>query len=193
MKNKLIRTISPITLAIVSAFDAATVGYVIFAIQKFKTGYDGWTIVFGIIMVFALLLGVFLTLDVIKTGVVFREDELEFNSVDENNVFKYTDIENVETSRDEKASLRKNFVDRYSMVIIHLKDGSVVTVELGLTTGKKLTKIRTEIENRIKSSTAGLESCRFSIIFLIFFICNKCAKKRDKFSRFCLIFCFHIF
>lgn len=150
MKNKLIRTISPITLAIVSAFDAATVGYAIFAIQKFKTGYDGWTIVFGIIMVFALLLAVFLTLDVIKTGVVFREDELEFNSVDDNNVFKYADIENVETSRDEKASLRKNFVDRYSMVIIHLKDGSVVTVELGLTTGKKLTKIRTEIENRIE-------------------------------------------
>ncbi|MGN0531834.1 MAG: hypothetical protein ACI4IN_03460 [Eubacterium sp.] len=150
MKNKLIRTISPITLAIVLAFDAATIGYVIYAIQKFKTGYDGWTIVFGIIMIFALLLAIFLTLDVIKTGVIFRENELEFNSVDDNNVFKYTDIEKVETSRDVKASLRKNFVDRYSMVIIHLRDGSVVTIELGLTTGKKLTKIRTEIENRIQ-------------------------------------------
>lgn len=149
MKDKLIRTISPITLAVVVAFDAATIGYLVYAVQKIMNNRDGWIIVFAAIMVLALLLAIFLTADMLRTGVIFRQDEVEFNNLDDNNVFCYKDIVKVETNRDEKASLRKNFVDRYSMVILYLADDSVVTLELGLTTGKKLNKIRTEIENRI--------------------------------------------
>ncbi len=149
MENKFIRTLSPITLTVTIAFDAAAVCYSLFAVQKIKQNVDKWTVLFVIIMFFAVAIAIGMTAGVLKTGVILRQDEVEFNGLDDNNIFKYKEIESIDTSRDVKLSLRKNFVDRYSVIILKLNDGSVVTLELGLTTGRKLKKIKAEIENRL--------------------------------------------
>ena len=88
--------------------------------------------------------------EVLKTGVRFTSDKVEFTGVDENNVFEYSHIVKVQTGRDTKASLKKNFVDRYSHIIIFLDDDSVVTIELGLTTKHTLKVIDDEFKARIK-------------------------------------------
>lgn len=149
MNNKFIRTLSPITLAVTITFDAAAICYSVFAVQKIKQDVDKWTVIFIIIMIFAVLLAIGMTANILKTGVILRPDEVEFNGLDDNNIFKYKEIESIDISRDVKLSLRKNFVDRYSVVILKLTDGSIVTLELGLTTGRKLKKIKAEIEKRL--------------------------------------------
>ena len=83
-----------------------------------------------------------------KKAVVFTKDTVEFTFLDENNAYALSEIEKAETNRDTGASLKKGFVDRYSSVILYLKDGSVATVELGLTTNGKLKKIENEINKR---------------------------------------------
>ena len=88
--------------------------------------------------------------EIIKTGVYFGDDRVEFTGVDDNNVFEYSRISRVEGVRDTKASLKKNFVDRYSRVILYLDDDSVVTVELGLTSKKTLDDIDNEFKQRLK-------------------------------------------
>ena len=63
----------------------------------------------------------------------FYEDRLEFTGIDDKNVFLYSDIAGVETYRDTKASLKKNFIDRHSLIIITRNDETVTTVDIGLT------------------------------------------------------------
>lgn len=153
MKNKLIRTLSPITLSVVLILDMASIWFTYIAVQKMMNKeYDAYSIMFLIIAVCVLILGIFLTKNVLITGVKFYEDKFVFTGLDENNEFSYTDVVKVETQKDEKASLKKNFVDRYSIVILHLADDSVVSIELGLTTRKTLNKIKNEIESRMSKS-----------------------------------------
>ena len=153
MKNKLIRRLSPITLSVVSILDAASIWFTYIAVQKMIIKeYDAYSIMFLIIVVCVLILGIFLTKNVLTTGVKFYEDKFVFTGLDENNEFSYTDVVKVETQKDEKASLKKNFVDRYSIIILHLADDSVVSIELGLTTRKTLNKIKNEIESRMSKS-----------------------------------------
>ena len=66
-----------------------------------------------------------------------------------NNVFNYDDVENIKIHKDTKASLKKNFNDRQSQIIITLKNGGVVTVDIGLTSMKKLKKIENEINSHL--------------------------------------------
>ena len=140
MKNKLIRTLSPITLSVVLILDAASIWFTYIAVQKMIIKeYDAYSIMFLIIVV-------------LTTGVKFYEDKFVFTGLDENNEFSYTDVVKIETQKDEKASLKKNFVDRYSIIILHLADDSVVSIELGLTTRKTLNKIKNEIESRMSKS-----------------------------------------
>lgn len=149
MKNKFIRVISPITITVVVCLDIAIIGIGAFAIKKIQQSIDGWTIAFLVIELFAIIIGILATKEAVSNGVRFDNEKMEFTGLDDNNVFKYQDIEKIETNKDTKASLRKNFVDRYSSIIIFKKDNSVTTIELGLTTRKTLLKIADEINNRI--------------------------------------------
>ena len=65
------------------------------------------------------------------------------------NPYYLPDVENIKIHKDTKASLKKNFNDRQSQVIITLKDGRVVTVDIGLTSMKKLKKIENEIYSHL--------------------------------------------
>ena len=152
MKNKFIRIISPISVAIALALDAAVIYYGIYAYNKIAQSRTTINILFAVIAFLSLLIAVFYSREVLRHGIKFRESEFEITFLDENNIIKYDDIESIESFVDTKASLKKNFVDRYSRLSINLKDGSSLTLELGLTTKRKLKQIEEEIQLRMHSA-----------------------------------------
>ena len=129
--------------------DFAVIYYGYHCYGKIKEGATFVNIMFVIIELCSIVLAVFYSREVLRHGIRFKECELEFTGLDENNVFAYGDIKSIEIFKDTKASLKKNFVDRYSRLNFELKDGSSVAVELGLTTKRKLKKIEKEINSRI--------------------------------------------
>ncbi|MGN0522412.1 MAG: hypothetical protein ACI4IQ_07230 [Eubacterium sp.] len=151
MKEKFIRVLSPITCAVVAVLDIAVIGYGIFAVEKVIEQRSMRAIFFAAVEVLAIIVAILVTKEILSNGVVFREDEMEFTGIDENNLFDYSEIVSVETEKDEKASLVKNFTDRQSKVILTLKDEKVVTIDIGLTSKKALDDIEKEIKARILS------------------------------------------
>ena len=74
---------------------------------------------------------------------------MEFTGIDDKNVFSYSDITEVETYQDTKASLKKNFIDRHSLIMITLNDDTVTTIDIGLTSKKLLIKFKKELAEHI--------------------------------------------
>lgn len=150
MKDKFIRVISPITLLVVGVLDIAVIGFAVFTVKKIIEFTTVFVIIFAIFEAFAIIVAVLVTKEVLIHGVVFRENELEFTALDENNIFTYSDIISVKAERFDKASLIKNFNDRHSNLIFTLSNDSIVTVDIGLTSKKTLNRIYDEIQLRIK-------------------------------------------
>lgn len=151
MKDKFLRILSPITLAVVAILDAAVIGYGIYAIKRLTAVQNATIIIFAVCDLAALIIAALVTKEVLSNGVKFHNDEMEFTGLDNDSIFAYADIEKVETEKDTKPSFVKNFVDRQSKVILTLKDERVVTIDVGLTTKNGLKKIEDEINNRISS------------------------------------------
>lgn len=149
MNNKFIRIISPIQLAVVGVLDIAVVAYAIFAIKRIMINPKTSVIIFTAGVAVASVVAVLVTKEIFTNGVIFHDDELEFTALDSENIYDYNDIVKVETEKDDKPSLTKNFFDRQSKIIITLKDEQVVTIDIGLTTKSTLQKISDEIENRL--------------------------------------------
>lgn len=149
MKEKFIRIISPITLAVVLALDAATIGYAIFAIKKILLFPNANAIIFAACDFVALVIAVLVTKQTLSNGIKLFDDEVEFVGIDDGNIFAYEDIISVETEKDTKASFVKNFNDRQSKIILNLKDDKIVTIEIGLTSKATLEKAAAEIRNRL--------------------------------------------
>lgn len=149
MKDKFIKIISPIQLAVVGVLDIAVVAYLIFAIVKLIHNPKASVIFFAAGVAVALVVAFLVTKEILTNGVIFHDDELEFTGLDSDNVFDYNDIVKVETQKDDKPSLVKNFVDRQSRIILTLKDEKVVTIDIGITTKSTLEKVSTEIKSRI--------------------------------------------
>lgn len=145
-----IRIISPITLAVVVALDCAVglLGY--YCVKRIIEEQSFITISFVVIEVVAIVIALLTTKESLSNGVIIDDKKIEFTGLDENNIFEYENIEKIETSKDTSASLTKNFVDRYSKVVIRLKDESIVTIDLGLTTKGTLKKIEQELNSKIK-------------------------------------------
>lgn len=152
MKNKFYRVISPLTLIIVIVLDIAVLAYAVFAVKKLIENVSVYSVIFAIIDLFAIVVAVFVTKYVVSQGIVFGDDSFEFTALDDNNVFKYGEIENIKISKDTKASFKKNFIDRQSQIIIEQKDGSTTTVGIGVTSMKKLKKIEREILSHIEEN-----------------------------------------
>lgn len=150
MKEKFIRAISPITLAVVSVLDVAVLFYGAYALKRIFYQPRASVIIFAAFDFIALIIAVLVTKETLSNGVKFYDDELEFTGLDDDNVFAYSDITGVEAVKDTKASLIKNFNDRKSKIILTLKDNKIVTIDLGLTSKAALDKITNEIEQRIK-------------------------------------------
>ena len=152
MKDKFLRILSPITLAVVAILDAAVIGYGIYAIKRLIAVQNTTIIIFALCDLAALIIAVLVTKEVLSNGVKFYSDEMEFTGIDKDSIFAYADIEKVETEKDTKPSFVKNFIDRQSKVILTLKDERVVTVDVGLTTKNGLAAIEKEINERISNA-----------------------------------------
>ncbi len=148
MKEKFIRIISPITLAVVVLLDFAAVYFSVIAVRKTIQHISAVNIIFDFIMLVVFISAVLVTKSTLTAGVKFRDDCMEFTAIDNDNVFSYADIEKVETKRDSKASLTKNFNDRHSYILLHLTQDRIATIDIGLTTKRKLTEIEKEINLR---------------------------------------------
>lgn len=151
MNNKFMRILSPIQLTVVGILDIAVIGYLIFAIKRLIQNPRTTVIIFTAGVAVALIIAILVTKEVLSHGVKFLDDEMEFTGIDGENIFAYDNITSVETKKDDKASLVKNFVDRQSQIILTLKDGKIVTISIGLTTKSTLKKIADEISTRIEN------------------------------------------
>lgn len=156
MKEKFIRILSPLLIAVVAVLDAATIGYGIFAIKKIIDMPRTNVIIFAACDLVALIVAILVTKETFSNGVKFYDDEVEFTGLDKNNIFAYEDIIDIKTEKDTKASFVKNFMDRQSRIILTLKDDRVITIDIGLTTKGTLEKISSELKSRTNISEGQL-------------------------------------
>lgn len=149
MKDKFIRCVSPIEVIISFVVEASGIGFLVYAIKELKGRTDFYTAVFYIVTVFAIVLGFFMIKQAFSQGVIFYSDRLEFTDIDNANIFEYKKIKSVDSYKDTKVSFKKKVVERFSLIIIELDDGTSVTITLGYTTKRTLNKIVNEIKSRI--------------------------------------------
>ncbi|MFR2096483.1 hypothetical protein [Eubacterium sp.] len=149
MKDKFIRCVSPIEVIISFAVEASGIGFLVYAIKELKGRTDFYAVIFYIVTVFAIVLGFFMIKQALSQGVIFYSDRLEFTDIDNANIFEYKKIKNVDSYKDTKVSFKKKVVERFSLIIIELDDGTSVTITLGYTTKRTLNKIVNEIKSRI--------------------------------------------
>lgn len=149
MKDKFIRCVSPIEVIISFVVEASGIGFLAYAIKELKGRTDFYAAVFYIVTVFAIVLGFFMIKQALSQGVIFYSDNLEFTDIDNANVFEYKKIKSVDSYKDTKVSFKKKVVERFSLIIIELDDGTSVTITLGYTTKRTLNKIVNEIKSRI--------------------------------------------
>lgn len=149
MKDKFIRCVSPIEVIISFVVEASGIGFLVYAIKELKGRTDFYAAVFYIVTVFAIVLGFFMIKQAFSQGVIFYSDRLEFTDIDNANIFEYKKIKSVDSYKDTKVSFKKKVVERFSLIIIELDDGTSVTITLGYTTKRTLNKIVNEIKSRI--------------------------------------------
>ena len=149
MKDKFIRCVSPIEVIISFVIEASGIGFLVYAIKELKGRTDFYAAVFYIVTVFAIVLGFFMIKQAFSQGVIFYSDRLEFTDIDNANIFEYKKIKSVDSYKDTKVSFKKKVVERFSLIIIELDDGTSVTITLGYTTKRTLNKIVNEIKSRI--------------------------------------------
>lgn len=150
MKDKFIRCVSPIEVIISFAVEASGIGFLVYAIKELKGRTDFYAVIFYIVTVFAIVLGFFMIKQAFSQGVIFYSDRLEFTDIDNANIFEYKTIKSVDSYKDTKVSFKKKVVERFSLIIIELDDGTSVTITLGYTTKRTLNKIVNEIKSRIR-------------------------------------------
>lgn len=150
MKDKFIRRVSPIEVIISFAVEASGIGFLVYAIKELKGRTDFYAVIFYIVTVFAIVLGFFMIKQAFSQGVIFYSDRLEFTDIDNANIFEYKKIKSVDSYKDTKVSFKKKVVERFSLIIIELDDGTSVTITLGYTTKRTLNKIVNEIKSRIR-------------------------------------------
>lgn len=149
MKDKFIRCVSPINVIISFMVEASGIGFLVYAIRELKGRTDFYAAVFYIVTVFAIVLGFFMIKQSFSQGVIFYSDRLEFTDIDSANIFEYKKIKSVDSYKDTKVSFKKKVVERFSLIIMELDDGTSVTITLGYTTKRTLNKIVNEIKSRI--------------------------------------------
>lgn len=150
MKDKFIRCVSPIEVIISFAVEASGIGFLVYAIKELRGRTDFYAVIFYIVTVFAIVLGFFMIKQAFSQGVIFYSDNLEFTDIDDANIFEYKKIKSVDSYKDTKVSFKKKVVERFSLIIIELDDGTSVTITLGYITKRTLNKIVNEIKSRIR-------------------------------------------
>ncbi|MCD7873258.1 MAG: hypothetical protein LUG21_08245 [Clostridiales bacterium] len=160
MRNKFIRILSPITIAVVFILDAAVIGFAAFAIRMIIIMGGVRTFIFAAIELIAIIIGTLVTKEIFSNGILFSETEAEFKGIDDDNVFVFAEIEKIEIFKDTSASLTKNFNDRHALLIFTMKDGKISTIDIGLVSVKTVNIIKEEFENHIDKSKIELNLIR---------------------------------
>ncbi|MCR5208539.1 MAG: hypothetical protein K6C14_08705 [Eubacterium sp.] len=149
MKNKFIRTV-PLILVVISALITVvslTIVYV--AVIKLINTVSVFTVVFLVSAAVINIISVLSMKELLTSGIRLYGNRFIITSLDENNEFYYADVLKIDSYKDTSASLKKGFTERYTSVIIFLKNGETVTAELGITTKKTINKIISEINQRL--------------------------------------------
>lgn len=152
MNDKFIRLLSPISLAVYGILDLAVLAFGVFAIKKATVMLNTWVIIFIAIEIFAIIIAIIGTKELLSNGVKFSDDEAEFTGVDDNNIVAYDDIITIEAYRDTAASFTKNFDMRHSLLIFTLKDESgekTNTIDIGLVNNGALNKVLDEFKKHV--------------------------------------------
>ena len=136
-------------LPVVLLFDAAIAYYTYIAVLKIMADKGVFASLFLALQVGAMIIAALTTREVLRHGVLLTDREIVFTALDFDNKVRYDEIERIEVVKDTKASLRKNFISRYSSLVFYLNDDTVLTVELGITTKRKLNQIENEINTRL--------------------------------------------
>lgn len=153
MKKDFFRIISPFSVFIAAVLDVGSVWISVFVIKDLASGNaDTMSIIFAVMVVFAVILAVLFTKEIFSNGIIFYEDRCEFNAIDNDNVVYYKDIESIEEYKDTKASLRKGFNERNSLIIFNLKSDTVHTINIGFTTSRTLKKAIEKINTYAKKN-----------------------------------------
>ncbi len=142
MKNKFIRILSPLTLAIVILLDLAVIGYGIFAIYRLSQVRTAATVIFALIELAAVVIAVLTTRETVKNGLLLRATDFEFTGMDKDNVYAYDQIKDIAGYKDEAPSLVKNFIDRHAVLTLTLTDDSTVLMDLGLCKKRTLEQVQ---------------------------------------------------
>lgn len=132
MKDKFIRILSPMTLAVVILLDLAVIGYGVFAVYRLTQMRTGTTVIFAIIEIAAIVIAVLTTKETVKNGLLLRATDFEFTGMDKDNVYAYDQIKDITGYKDEAPSLVKNFIDRHAVLTLTLTDDTTVLLDLGL-------------------------------------------------------------
>ena len=147
MKKDFFRIISPFSVFIAAVLDIGSVWISVFVIKDLASGNaDTMSIIF------AVILAVLFTKEIFSNGIIFYEDRCEFNAIDNDNIVYYKDIESIEEYKDTKASLRKGFNERNSLIIFNLKNDTVHTINIGFTTCRTLKKAIEKINTYAKKN-----------------------------------------
>ena len=149
MKNKFIRIIQPLSCLSLAALIICSLILLYIAVKLVISSVSFYSVCIVIISVTVLITACVSLIRSMRHGVTFDDSAFSFSDLDGENEFGYFYVEKAEGHRDAKVSFKKSFTDRYSSVIIHLKDGSAVTVELGYTTKRNLDKIVDEINKSV--------------------------------------------
>ena len=166
MKDKKINIISPAVAIIVAILDLAVLGYGIFAAVKLVEQFSSLSIIFAVIEVFALVIAVLVSKEVLSNGVIFRDDEAEFTGVDDNNIITYEDVREIEAYKDTAASLTKNFDMRHALIMFTMKDKKVNTIDLGLMPNSTINKILDEFRERTNAESINFNQVKKADIFV---------------------------
>ena len=146
--KKFINTVSIITAAVVTIYDIGTLWLTSSVIIKLAKEPSGKGYIFLIMLVFAVFIAIKITVEQIKTGIEFKENECEFNGLDSDNIFKYSEITKVTIEKDEKVSFIKNLSDKSGFINLEMNDGKIHVINLGTISRKKLIMIKKQIEMR---------------------------------------------
>ena len=129
MKDKFIRILSPMTLAVVILLDLAVIGYGVFAVYRLTQVRTGMTVIFAIIEIAAIVIAVLTTKETVKNGLLLRATDFEFTGMDKDNVYAYDQIKDITGYKDEAPSLVKNFIDRHAVLTLTLTDDTTVLLD----------------------------------------------------------------
>ena len=148
MKDKFIRIVSPLTLAIVILLDLAVIGYGVFAIYRLTQVRTAATVIFALIEIAAIVIAVLTTKETVKNGLLLRGADFEFTGMDKDNVYAYDQVKAIAGYKDEAPSLVKNFIDRHAVLTLTLADDSTVMLDLGLCKKRTLEHVQQALCDR---------------------------------------------